>query len=498
MEINGNPLRAKESSGTLWHVAAKRSTDERLTRQTEHRQSPGMSIKLDERTVKAIEAPAKGALTIWDSDVTGFGVRVFAPTARHPDGARSFFINYRANGIERRHTIGAFPKWSAKAARDQAEELRDRIERGEDPTREKRDKREAPTVKGLAERYKAEHLPRKTAQSRKNDWAMIAKEILPAMGARKVADVHYGDVEALHKAITARGAPIRANRVLAVASKMFSLALRPAAGEDAPWRDAAQGNPCRGVERNQEEGHERFFSQAELAALTDALQQYGATPASNCLRLIMLTGCRPGEAMRATWEEFAAPGYWDKPSAHTKQHKRHRVPLSPAAIELIAQLAKKRTDGVAFVFPGQRAGTPLRQIRTCWQEVTDHASVALWAQSSEPKVAKLVADLGERATVETCRAEAVRRKVALPIGLTDARAYDLRHTFASIGAGGGLSLQIIGKLLGHTQSRTTQRYAHLADDPLREAAAKIGGVIAGAGKGDTNVVPLHGGSGTAK
>ena len=449
-----------------------------------------MSIKLDERTVKETPAPAKGAVTLWDGDLTGFGLRIFASTRRHPDGARSFFVNYRVGGVERRFTIGAFPDWSARAARDEARELRRRIDRGEDPADERRSQREAPTVKDLADRYKAEHLPGKAAQSQKNDWAMIANEILPVLGQRKVADVHDGDIRALHREVTKRGVPVRANRVLSVASKMFALSLQSKAGENAPWRNAAQGNPCKGVERNQEEGHERFFSAAEIAALTDALLVYGDTAASNCLRLIMLTGCRPGEAMRATWGEFAEPGYWDKPSAHTKQHKRHRVPLSPAAIELVARLASKRADVAEFVFPGQIAGKPLRQIRTCWEQVTERATIALWAQSSDPKVAKLIADLGERATVETCRAEAARRKIALPVSLTDARAYDCRHTFASIGAGGGLSLQIIGRLLGHTQSRTTMRYSHFADDPLREAAAKIGGVIAGAGKVGAPVVDI--------
>jgi integrase len=323
---------------------------------------------------------------------------------------------------------------------------------------------------------------------------MIVNEILPVLGSRAVAGVHYGDIKALHEAITARGAPIRANRVLAVASKMFALSLLPMAGEDTAWRDQAQGNPCKGVKRNQEQGKERFFSAAEIVALTDALTAYGETSASNCLRLMMLTGCRPGEAMRATWAEFADVGFWDKPSAHTKQRRRHRVPLSPAATEFIERLRgyaalPRSPENDAFVFPGQKKGTPLKQIRTAWDAITDRASVSLWAQSKDEKVAKLVADLGEGATVQACQAEAARRKVALPVALTDARAYDLRHTFASIGAGGGLSLQIIGRLLGHTQSRTTQRYAHLADDPLREAAAKIGAVIAGAGK-DANVVAL--------
>ncbi len=448
-----------------------------------------MSIRIDERAVKTTPAPAKGTITLWDDEVTGFGLRIFAPTAKHPKGARSFFVNYRAGGVERRLTVGAFPDWSAKAARDEARDLRRRIDRGEDPASDRREAREAPTVKDLAERYRAEHLPRKAKSSQVNDWAMIVNDILPELGSRKVVDIHHGDIVALHKKISARG-PTRANRVLAVVSKMFSLSLLPRAGDNAPWRNAAQGNPCRGVVRNQEEGKERFFSAAEIVALTDALTAYGETSASNCLRLMMLTGCRPGEAMRARWSEFAEPGYWDKPSAHTKQRRRHRVPLSPAATEFVEQIRAKKPEGVQFVFPGQKKGTALKQIRTAWDAVTDRASVELWRQSKDEKVAGLVADLGEGATVQTCRAEAARRKVVLPVALTDARAYDLRHTFASIGAGGGLSLQVIGRLLGHTQSRTTQRYAHLSDDPLREAAARIGNAIAGAGKGASNVVPI--------
>jgi integrase len=158
---------------------------------------------------------------------------------------------------------------------------------------------------------------------------------------------------------------------------------------------------------------------------------------------------------------------------------------------LIDRIKASKAADEDFVFPGQKRGSPLRQIRTCWEQVTERASIALWAQSTDPKIAAMVADIGDRATIATCQAEAARRKIVLPVGLTDARAYDLRHTFASIGAGGGLSLQIIGRLLGHTQSRTTQRYAHLADDPLREAATKIGGVIAGAGKPAANVERLH-------
>jgi hypothetical protein len=95
-------------------------------------------------------------------------------------------------------------------------------------------------------------------------------------------------------------------------------------------------------------------------------------------------------------------------------------------------------------------------------------------------------------TIEECKALAEERDIALPVCLLDARPYDLRHTFASVGAGGGLSLPIIGKLLGHTQARTTQRYAHLADDPLKEATKTIGSVISGAGKPSAELLTIKG------
>jgi integrase len=220
------------------------------------------------------------------------------------------------------------------------------------------------------------------------------------------------------------------------------------AGETLPWRNAAQGNPCKGIRKNREDGKERFFSQSELTAISDALGQYSGG-AADCVRLIMLTGCRPIETMKAQWEELdREPGYWIKPSANVKQRKTHKLPLSPGAIELVDRMRKKRKG--KWVFPGDKPGAHLTVLWRVWDFVRKRTG------------------LGE-----------------------DARLYDLRHTFASVGAGGGLSLPIIGRLLGHTQPRTTQRYAHLADDPLREAAEKITTVITGKGKGAA-VVPLRG------
>jgi integrase len=196
--------------------------------------------------------------------------------------------------------------------------------------------------------------------------------------------------------------------------------------------------------------------------------------------------------MQATWEQFdGEPGFWVKPSSHTKQRKTHRVPLSPAALELLDRMRKERVkrsrpEDPFYVFPGQIHGARLQQLRDPWAWVSGAASVAIWATSRDQATADLVAELekglGRKPSITECQGAAELAGVKLPPALTDARLYDLRHSFASIGAGGGLSLHIIGKLLGHTQGRTTQRYAHVADDPLREAADKIGAVISGAGR----------------
>jgi integrase len=389
--------------------------------------------------------------TYWanDSRVPGFGLRV------HPGGTKSFFLNYWFDGRERRYTIGGFPRWSVTAARDAAKELRTAVDRGIDPAGSKRERRDAPTVQDLVERYIADHLPSKSQDpARVGDEKRMLAEIARHLGKHtKVTDVHGGDIADMHRKISesiGRGGnprKIRANRILTICSKMFSLSLVPMPGENTPWRNAILGNPCKGIKKNHEEGRERFFSQTELAAISDALGQYPGV-AADCVRLIMLTGARPSEAMKASWEEFdAEPGYWIKPSAHTKQRRAHKLPLNPPAIELVKRLCKKRKG--KWVFPGDKPGQHLAALWHVWHFVREQTGLS-----------------------------------------EDARVYDLRHSFASVGAGGGLSLPVIGRLLGHTQSRTTERYAHLADDPLREATEKIGTVIAGSGKPGAKVVGI--------
>jgi hypothetical protein len=169
--------------------------------------------------------PASGSTTFFDNEVTGFLLGVHVATRTNPAGVKAFGMNYWVQGAERRHTIGKHPAWTALAARNEAKELRRPIDRGGDPSEEKREAREAAAVSDLAERYRTKHLPRKAETSRKTDWAIIKREVLPVLARRKVADVHHGDIVGLHRAITDSGRPVRANRVVSVISKMFSLSL---------------------------------------------------------------------------------------------------------------------------------------------------------------------------------------------------------------------------------------------------------------------------------
>jgi integrase len=391
---------------------------------------------------------------LWDDKARGLVLRCYK------GGAKTFMFHYRLDGVEHFIKIGRWPEWSVDAARDRAKELRRMVDAGRDPAGEKRERREAATMADLVNRYLGEVMPGRRGKNRALSYMRKRVEYVDTQETKdldeiarqlgrhtKVEDVHAGDVAAMHRRLTESRGPVRANRMLGLCSRMFSLALMPMAEENHPWRDHAQGNPCKGVARNHEQGRSRFYSAAELARIAEALAEYDrevrSDVAVNAVRLVMLTGCRPQEAKLARWSEFdSEPGMWVRPSAHVKTRRELRVPLSPGAVALIERLRKQRKPGQAWVFPGQRRGEPVQNIEWVWKFVRERAGLA-----------------------------------------PSDRLYDLRHSFASVGAGGGLSLPIIGALLGHTNPRTTSRYAHLADDPLREAANKIGAVIHGATNG---------------
>ena len=373
----------------------------------------------------------------WDDKISGFGVRVY------PSGERHFVLSYRIKGRKRLYTIGKYgDPFTLTMAREKAEKLKGGILDGEDPLRHRQEELAAPTVKDLARKYLTDHAEKnKRPASVRDDRAMIEKIILPRLGARKVADITFADVDALHGKLKAT--PYRANRVVALLSKMFSLA-------STRWRDWSRldYNPAKGIVRYPEESRERYLSPSELGALTKALAKHPNQISANAIRLLVLTGARKGEVLGATWDQFDLDeGVWVKPSAHTKQKREHRIPLNAPALQLLTGMKVdaegEETDDDEFVFPGGGNNGHLIEIKKVWKTVCNEA------------------------------------------GIAGCRIHDLRHTYASILASSGLSLLVIGQLLGHTQQATTKRYAHIQDDPLREATNRVGSLVDAAAKGKT-------------
>lgn len=383
-----------------------------------------MNIRLTDKLIKSASPPAHSNRITYDSEVKGFGFRITA------GGARAFILNYRAGGRERRVTIGAYPDWSVSAAREEAKRLKRQVNLGADPMGKRHADRAAPTVAQLAGRYLCKHAIHKVPRAQDDDRAMIEKLILPAIGQIKVQDVRRDDIDQLHRQV-GRTRPIRANRMAQLLSKLFTLAIR--------W-EYRPDNPVQGLRRNPEMKRTRYLSSAEMQRLLQALNDHPNQQSANVVRLLLLTGARRGEVLSAQWDQFdLKAGIWIKPSAHTKQKKEHRVPLSAGAIQLLTRI--QATRDAEYVFPGLNPDEPLKEIKRFWATICKRAN------------------------------------------LPDFRLHDLRHTYASILASAGLSLPVIGALLGHTQPNTTARYSHLYDDPLREATERVHAVLNGVSEG---------------
>jgi integrase len=418
---------------------------------------------LDKSAVEGLAIPAEGNRITYDSEVKGFGVRVTSA------GAKSFILNYRAGGRERRITIGSYPDWKVAAARNRAADLKKRIDVGEDPMADRHSDRVAPTVDKLADRYVATELVKRRPGTAEGYKTILRRYIRPQLGKLKVAELRHADIEALHAAVAKAAGPYAANRTVSLMSKLLSLAVR--------W-EMRTDNPARGVERAPEQKRERFLSAAEIVRLSEALTEAKEKASANAIRLLLLTGARKGEVLKARWAEFdLEQGVWVKPSAHTKTKKDHRVPLSAPARLLLTtmreaadKLEETSKRPAEFLFPGDTDDTPITTIKKTWATVCAKA-----------KIGKSVAKV-------TKAGKPVLDESGAPVMVwqSDARMHDLRHTYASILASSGMSLPIIGALLGHTQTQTTARYAHLLDDPLRAATERVGAVVSGVplAKGD--------------
>jgi integrase len=404
--------------------------------------------RITKRTVDALQSKGK-EFTAWDDTVSGFGVRV------RPTGAKSSVVVYRAGvgrgAPVRRYTIATVGKITPERARARAKAILGAVAHGHDPANQKTGERGTPTLAELADLFMADHVHAKckpqTAQFYRDILDRIVK---PAVGATKADKLSRQQVARLHSWLAKT--PFQANRVLAVIGSMYAFAGRAGIVPE-------NSNPARGVDKFKERRRERFLTGGELERLGTAIREAETTgipwmvdetkptakhvpksaritkinpSAAAALRLLLFTGCRLREILHLRWEHFDAErGCLFLPDSKTG---RKTIILNAPALAVLNGLERAGP----YVIPGDRLDQPRCDLKRPWDAVT-------------------------------------RRS-----GLRGVRLHDLRHTYASFGAGGGLGLPIIGRLLGHAQAATTARYAHLDNDPLRRASEAIAGRIAAA------------------
>jgi integrase len=390
----------------------------------------------------------------WDPTLPGFGLRV------QITGAMSYVCKYRAGqgraSPTRRLTLGSVGKLTPDEARVIAKRTLGSVAHGADPAAERAAEKRASTLEEVGGLFLTDHVEAKrSAKSLAAYRNILERLVYPELGKRKADKVTTAEIQRLHGKHAAT--PYQANRILGVLSSLFSFAAKAHA--------VPQGfNPCRGIERFPEEGRERYLTTAELSALGEVIREAETiglkydvdeeSPkakhapkdanrrtqigphAAGALRLLLFTGARLREILHLTWDQIDFErGLLFLPKSKTG---KKTIVLNAPAIAVLNSLPRVGRYVIAGASAREVAERPRSDLKKPWKAVSRSA------------------------------------------GLQDVRIHDLRHTHAAVGAGAGLGLPIIGKLLGHTQSATTQRYAHLDNDPLRTASERIGKHLASA------------------
>ena len=414
--------------------------------------------KLTKRTVDAISAGDR-PLIIYDADLTGFGLRAAK------GGTKSWFVEYRpgarGRGVaKRRMVLGSAGTLIPELARSAAREILAAAALGDDPAAARSRARKIPVFREFAERYLAEEATSKLKpRTLVNYKIYLRKHAVPIIGGIKLDMVTPSDIAKLHRQVGQKK-PMTANRVVECIGSVY----RYGATRGLVKRGH---NPAAQIEAFREQRRERFLTSEELARLGDALREAETIgiswqvdekkpkakhiPKKNrvtnigphaaaALRLLILTGARLREILGLKWSyvDFER-GLLLLPDSKTG---RKTIVLNAPALVVLSELPRIG----AFVIVGDDPDMPRHDLNRPWRLVSKRA------------------------------------------GLDGVRLHDLRHTHASVGAGAGLGLPIIAKLLGHSQASTTQRYAHLDADPLRRASEQIAGQIAAA-MGDSVAKP---------
>lgn len=444
-------------------------------------------------TKRLIEAAQPGQC-LSDSEVRGLRLIV------SPNGTKRFVASYRVGpkGKASMKALGPFGVVGLADARKAAAEVLRLARLGIDPAAS----RHAPTVADLAQLYLDDYaLDRNLSNATVRHARALLAIATAHMGRRKAGEVTIADVRKLHGEVRRAGIErgskgnYQANRLLAVLSKCFSLAI------ERGWRS---DNPCKGVRKHDEDARWRNLSEGEVGRLLDACDAYEAgrrlrpggefvvgrkarlgeaealpsltislplsersatdKEAADAIRLLLFTGARLQEVLKAEWGQFdLGRGVWEKPSAHTKTRRLHRLELEGPALALLREMGERAGRHPLYLFPGdptrKRKGAPLDIL------------------TGRPKVSPR-ADLRHP-----------WREICAIAGLEGVRLHDLRRTTASFMLSHGASLATVGKALGHTQPSTTARYATLAPSVQKAALGAAGDAMV-AGRGATPHNPV--------
>lgn len=393
-------------------------------------------MKLTKRSIESLATTGK-RYAVFDDDLTGFAVRVGV------SGDRSFYLVYRAgkgrSAAKKWLRLGAFPTMTVEQARGIAKIKAGQVAIGEDPAEQVKEDKAALTVKAALSLFFEQHDAKIKPSTSKAYHRIAEQRVIPDMGKLKVAAVQHRHVAALHHAM--RETRYQANRCAALLSKFFGWC------EKNGYRERGS-NPVAGLEKYEEQKRKAFMGQKELEALGTAFKVMEANGYTDpktgkttvldptiaaALKMLLFTGARCMEILTLKWEYIdTKKGLANLPDSKTGAKSLHLPPPALALLESLPRVSE-------YCFPGRRGTGHIVNAKDTWKRLLITAG--------------------------------------LPHGDRGWRIHDLRHAYASYAASSGKSLPVIGAILGHTQAATTQRYAHLSDNPVAAAAAETAAQI---------------------